>query len=80
MPVEIRCTYGFLEVRGRIPLILGEPTGPVADALDRAMAGYAAGLRAIRPGNTAGQAPPRSPRNWAVPATSHASWGSTRSP
>ncbi|WP_336216775.1 M24 family metallopeptidase [Nonomuraea sp. LPB2021202275-12-8] len=56
VPVEIRCTYGFLEVRGRIPLMLGEPTDPVADALDRAMAGYAAGLRAIRPGNTVGQA------------------------
>lgn len=54
--VEIRCTYGFLEVRGRMPLVLGEASSTVGDALERAMAGYAAGLRAVRPANTVGQA------------------------
>lgn len=54
--VEIRCTYGFLEVRGRMPLLLGEVPSTVAEALDRARAGYAAGLRAVRPASTVGQA------------------------
>ncbi|MGP4098993.1 hypothetical protein [Nonomuraea sp. KM90] len=54
--VEIRCTYGFLEVRGRMPRLPGEVPGTVAEALDRAKAGYAAGLRAVRPANTVGQA------------------------
>ncbi|NRQ33387.1 hypothetical protein HII36_16255 [Nonomuraea sp. NN258] len=53
---EIRCTYGFLEVRGRMPLVLGQASRALAGALDRARAGYAAGLRAVRPGGTVGRA------------------------
>ncbi|MFB4278431.1 hypothetical protein ACBJ59_24290 [Nonomuraea sp. MTCD27] len=71
--VEISCTYGFLEVRGRMPLLPGEVPGTVAEALDRAKAGLRgrAARRTARqhrrPGRRRGRRAPGRSRRGAVP-------------